>query len=96
LHHFSKLKINKEVIKQQESRFFLLILLDDRRIRIKVGPKTHGSYGSGSATLLKTLPNLYILGDSACLGTGTGVPGYCACHHLTYPGKLPQKFRIKV
>ncbi len=38
--------------------FFLLFLLDDRRIRIRTsltnepgGPTTYGSYGSGSATL---------------------------------------------
>jgi hypothetical protein len=38
--------------------FFLLFLLDDRRIRLMDldadspgGPKTYGSYGSGSATL---------------------------------------------
>ena len=35
LHHFSKIKSPKEVTKQQESRFFLLLLLDDRRIRIR-------------------------------------------------------------
>jgi hypothetical protein len=34
LHHFSKIKSPTEVTKQQESRFFLLFLLDDRRIRI--------------------------------------------------------------
>jgi hypothetical protein len=34
LHHFSKIKRPKEVTKQKESRFFLLFLLDDRRIRI--------------------------------------------------------------
>jgi len=34
LHHFSKIKSQKEVRKQYESRFFLLLLLDDRRIRI--------------------------------------------------------------
>jgi hypothetical protein len=33
LHHFFKIKSNKEVTKKV-SRFFLLILLDDRRIRI--------------------------------------------------------------
>jgi hypothetical protein len=31
-HHFSKIKSNKEVTKHYESRFFLLIILDDRRI----------------------------------------------------------------
>ncbi len=35
LHHFSKIKSHKEVTKQKESRFFLLFLLDDRRIRIR-------------------------------------------------------------
>jgi hypothetical protein len=29
LHHFSKIKSPKEITKQQESRFFLLFLLDD-------------------------------------------------------------------
>jgi hypothetical protein len=69
-------------------------MLDDRSRRAKT-PKTYVSYGSGSASLPKTLPNLYVLGDSASLGIGTGVPGYCAGHHLTHPGKLSQKSRIK-
>ncbi len=30
LHHFSKIKSQKDVTKQQELRFFLLFLLDDR------------------------------------------------------------------
>ncbi len=34
LHHFSKMISQKEVTEQQESRFFLLFLLIDRRIRI--------------------------------------------------------------
>ncbi len=33
LHHFLKMKSHKEVTKQQESMFFLLFLLDNRRIR---------------------------------------------------------------
>jgi hypothetical protein len=33
LHHFSKIKINKEDTKQKESRFCLLFLLDNRRVR---------------------------------------------------------------
>jgi hypothetical protein len=36
LHHYSKIKSQKEVTKQRESRFFLLFLLDDRRIRIRI------------------------------------------------------------
>ncbi len=36
LHHFSKIKSPKEVAKQYGSRFFLLFLLDDRRIRIRI------------------------------------------------------------
>ncbi len=36
LHHFSNIKSNKEVTKQEESRFFLLFLLDDRRIRSQI------------------------------------------------------------
>ncbi len=35
LHHFSKIKSPKVVTKQCESRFFLLYLLADRRIRIR-------------------------------------------------------------
>ncbi len=34
LHHFSKIKNQKDVTKQYESRFLLLFLLGDRRIRI--------------------------------------------------------------
>ncbi len=34
LHHFSKIKSQKEVTKQYESRFSLLFLIDDRKIRI--------------------------------------------------------------
>ncbi len=34
LNHFSKIKSHNEVTKQKESRFFLIFLLDDRRIRI--------------------------------------------------------------
>jgi hypothetical protein len=33
---FSKIKSQKEVTKQKESRFFLLFLLGDRRIRIRI------------------------------------------------------------
>jgi hypothetical protein len=33
LHHFLNIKSHKEVAKQQESRFFLIFLLDDRRIQ---------------------------------------------------------------
>jgi hypothetical protein len=36
LHHYSKIKSKTEVIKQWESRFFLLFLLDDKRIRIRI------------------------------------------------------------
>ncbi len=36
LHHISNKKSRKEVTKQYESRFFLLILLDDRRIQIRI------------------------------------------------------------
>jgi hypothetical protein len=32
LHHFSKIKSSKDVTKRQKSRFFLLFLLDDRRM----------------------------------------------------------------
>jgi hypothetical protein len=36
LHHFLKIKRQKEVTKQWESRFFLVILLDDTRIWIRI------------------------------------------------------------
>jgi hypothetical protein len=36
LHHFSKIESLKEVTKQYKSRYFLLFLLDDRRIRIRI------------------------------------------------------------
>ncbi len=39
LHHFSKIKSPKEVTKRLESRFFLLFLLDDRRIWIREAQK---------------------------------------------------------
>ncbi len=61
LYNFSKIKSRKEVTKQLESMFFLLSLLDDRRIRTPYlwliypnpgRPKKYGSYGSGSATLV--------------------------------------------
>jgi hypothetical protein len=71
LHHFSKIKIPKEVTKLQESRFFLLFLLEDRRIIEGSGagsrftplsngsgsgrPKTCGSGGSGSESGSGTL-----------------------------------------
>jgi hypothetical protein len=51
------IKSQKEVTKQQESRFFLLFLLGEKSIRIRIrihtsGPKTYGSgFESGSATL---------------------------------------------
>ncbi len=41
--HFSKKKSLKEVTKQQKPRFFLLFLLDDRKIRIRTVPLTNGS-----------------------------------------------------
>ncbi len=44
LHYFSKTKSHKEVTKQQKSMFFLLFLLNDRRIPIRI----HISDGSGS------------------------------------------------
>ncbi len=48
LHHFSKIKSHKEVTKQQESMFFLLFLLDDRRIGYGPLSLTNGSgFGSG-------------------------------------------------
>ncbi len=47
LHNFSKIKSHKEVTKQLKSRFFLLFLLDDRRIRIRIRICTLTN-GSGS------------------------------------------------
>jgi hypothetical protein len=35
-HHFSKLKSQKEVTRQYKTRFFLLFLHNDRRIRIRI------------------------------------------------------------
>jgi hypothetical protein len=49
------MKSPKEVTKQKESRFFLLFLLDERRIRIRKGPKTCGSGGPGYGTLPGTV-----------------------------------------
>jgi hypothetical protein len=52
--HFSKIKSHEEV-KKQESRFFLLFLLEDRRIRtfdFWFRIQEAKTYGSGSATLL--------------------------------------------
>jgi hypothetical protein len=62
LHHFSKIKSNKEVTKQSVLRVFFLLLLDYRRIRRRIrtylvlkdpkqdsgGPKTYGSCGSAT------------------------------------------------
>jgi hypothetical protein len=39
LHHFFKIKSQQEVTKMYELRFFLLFLLDDRRIRIQEAQK---------------------------------------------------------
>jgi hypothetical protein len=36
LHHFSKIKSQTEVAKQEESKFFLLFLLDNGRIRSQI------------------------------------------------------------
>jgi hypothetical protein len=58
LHNLSRIKSQKRVTKQKESRFFLLLLHDDRRIRthtsekwfrirILEAPKAYGSDGSG-------------------------------------------------
>jgi hypothetical protein len=38
LHKFSKIKSQKEVTKQKESRVFLLFLPADKRIRIRIHP----------------------------------------------------------
>jgi hypothetical protein len=59
LHHFSKIKSPKEVTKQ-ESRFFLLILLDDRRM----------IEGSGSGSIPLTDPDLG--GPKSCGSSGSG------------------------
>jgi hypothetical protein len=61
LHHFSKIKSHKEFAKQYLGiTVFLTILLDDRRIRIRISdkwiPKTYGSgFRSGSATLVRRI-----------------------------------------
>jgi hypothetical protein len=41
LNTFSKIKSKKEVTKQYESKFFLLLLLDDRRIRFRSQIRIH-------------------------------------------------------
>jgi hypothetical protein len=48
LHHFSKIKSQKEDAKQQESKFFLLFLLDDRRIRSPFRSRAESGARSGS------------------------------------------------
>jgi hypothetical protein len=61
LHHFLKIKSQKEVTRQWESRFFLLFLFDDRRIRIRINTSDYWiqireaqkTCGSGSGTLDK-------------------------------------------
>ncbi len=59
LHNFSKIKSWKEVTKQLESKFFLLFLFNDRRIRnqIRIRIRIHqihnfGPHGSGSSSQL--------------------------------------------
>jgi hypothetical protein len=62
--------------------FFLLFLLDDRRIQIRIrisdqmdpdpgGPKTYGSCGSGSATLPNKALKRYAFSDYGLFPTGT-------------------------
>ena len=50
LHHFSKIKSQKEVTNQYKSMFFLLFLLDDRRIQIRICNTTR--YRSAVSQLL--------------------------------------------
>jgi hypothetical protein len=62
LHYFSKLKvIQNRSHKTVGINFFLAILLDDGRIRIRISDKTSGSYGFGYgyATLQYRLLNLF-------------------------------------
>jgi hypothetical protein len=44
IHYFSKIKSQKEVARRQESKFFLLFLLDDRRIRIQISNTVFGKF----------------------------------------------------
>ncbi len=74
LHHFSKIKSQKEVTKQKKSRVFLLFLLNDRRIRIPCG----SGFGSGSATLLKWVRPVLRAGGGACQDEGDHA---AVCHH---------------
>ncbi len=89
-HHFSKIKSQKEVTKQQESRFFLLFLLDDRSWYGSI-PLTNGSgsrsrrpknkrfggsgFGSQSATLFPSIMN-----KTPVLKTPSLQPLACAAH----------------
>ncbi len=51
LHHFSKVKCQKEVAKQKESRFFLLFLLGDKRIASGSAYRSGARSGSVSVPL---------------------------------------------
>ncbi len=46
LHHSSQIKSHKEITKQWKSRVFLLFLLDDGRIRLRIQIRTNNE-GSG-------------------------------------------------
>jgi hypothetical protein len=84
LHHFSQIKSHKEVKKQLESMFFLLFLLDDRRIRInifdywirmRIRESQKTSYGSATHCLL-VRHNLADGGEVAARAEHVGaVPG---------------------
>ena len=57
-YHSSKIKSHKEVTKQKKSRFFLLFLLDDRRIRIREDQthtdRVHNTAGNSYINIIET------------------------------------------
>jgi hypothetical protein len=75
LHQFSKVKSQKEVTKQQKSRFFLLFLLNDRRTT----PLGNGS-GFGSATLDSRVKNHLCTNDLYGLVRNA----FDACRYITW------------
>ncbi len=85
LHHFPKIKSEKDVTKQKESRFFLLFLLDDRRMQEAQkhsDPKGSG-FGSGSATLLKPMWSWCFTGPSPCYPLTPLPPALCPLTFIT-------------
>jgi hypothetical protein len=69
LHHISKIKSKKGDTKQYESRFFLLFLLDDRRIRIRI--HTYDQC-CGSMTFWGGSGSAWIHASNQWIGSGFG------------------------